>query len=149
MLASRSLRELCCLIQAALFNHCLSDHDLRELGAWADARGPHGLSPGVWCRALAHRACQRDEGFAAGIADLLDLRHLDAIAAVRASEPADLAERIDAWASAPDGAHLSGLLWALCTDARDEVHALGTRLCHEATTAACRSLATDSARRAG
>ena len=35
---------------------------------------------------------------------------------------------------------LPGLLWSLCTDPREPVHALGSRLCHEAAVVASRAL---------
>ena len=39
-------------------------------------------------------------------------------------------------AALAEGRALPGLLWSLCTDPRPEVHALGSRFCHEVTAAA-------------
>lgn len=144
---SRSLVDLCCLTQANLFQFCLAEEDLRGLGLWRDEPGRSGLSPAVWCRVLLHRACHASGAMAGAVSDLLDLRHLDAVVRARCSEPDALAERVEGWVRAPDGAELPGLLWSLCTDPRDDVHALGARLGHEAAAAAARRLVGSGAAR--
>lgn len=137
---SRSLADLCCLTQASLFQYCLTEEDLRALGLWQDAPGRTGFSPAVWCRLLLHRACHRSPPTASAVSDLLDLRFLDALVRVRCSEPEALEERVRDWVERPVGCELPGLLWSLCTDPREGVHALGVRLCHEAAAIASREL---------
>lgn len=140
MLESRSLRDLCCHTQATLLRACLSDDELRGLGAWDEGPNRLGFSPALWCRALVHRACHHEPATARRVSDLLDLQYLDAIVTVRCLEPDALRERVDSWVARPVPAELPGLLWALCTDPRDAVHALGARLCHEAVHVALRTL---------
>lgn len=140
MYRSRPLQDLCCLTQATLFNACLTEADLRELGAWSDAPSRRGFSPAVWCRALLHRACREDEAVARRLTDLLDLQYLDTVVAVRSMPLSELEEMVDLWIAEPRGEALPGLLWSLCTDSREGAGALGARLCHEAATAAFQSL---------
>lgn len=147
MRKSRSLQDLCCLTQATLLNACLTEGDLRTLGTWDDRPHRLGFSPAVWCRAALHRACQRDPGSAQRLSDLLDLRFLDTVVLVRCLEQGKLEEMVNAWVERPAGQALPGMLWALCTDSRDAVHALGARLCHEAATAALRALIDERASR--
>lgn len=135
---SRSVQDLCCVTQATLFNVCLSENDLRKLGAWTVCPSSLGFSPAVWCRASLHKACRCDASVAQRVTDLLDLAHMDSVIMVRGLHEEQLAEAVSRWLEQPDGRALPGLLWALCTDARPEVHVLGIRLCHEAVTFACR-----------
>ena len=137
---SRSVQDLCCTTQSTLFNVCLAEGDLGRLGRWAECPNRLGFSPAVWWRASLHRAGQRDASVARRVTDLLDLRHVDTIVLVRGLPRKQLEQAVDRWLVQPDGEALAGLLWALCTDARPEVHALGVRLCHEAVTVACREL---------
>lgn len=137
---TRRLRDLCCLTQATLLNVCLDDDDLRALGVWNDEPNGRGFSPAVWCRAFLHKACRRDPEVARQLSDVLDLRHVDSVVVVRCKDEDELAADVAAWLARPRGEELPGLLWALCTDHRDAVHALGARLCHEAATVAFRAL---------
>lgn len=141
---SRSIQDLCCITQSTLLNACLSEADLRGLGTWDDRPNRLGFSPGVWCRAFLHKECQRDPRSARRLSDSLDLQYLDTVILVRDMNEGDLEEVVNMWVERPDGRALPGLLWALNTDPRDEVHELGTRLCHEAVTAAFRVLIGDS-----
>lgn len=141
---SRSIQDLCCITQSTLLNACLSEADLRSLGTWDDRPNRLGFSPAVWCRAFLHKECQRDPRSARRLSDFLDLQYLDTVILVRNMNEGDLEEVVNLWVECPDGRALPGLLWALNTDPRDEVHELGTRLCHESVTAAFRVLIGDS-----
>lgn len=143
MLDSRPFQQLGCSIQATLFHACLTADDLRALGAWSDRPGRAGYSPHVWCRASLLRACRRDADLARTVADRLDLQFLDTIVRVRTLDEGDLEETVHLWVERPEPEALPGLLWALVTDPRDEVHALGHRLGHEAVTVAFRTLLDD------
>lgn len=149
MTPSRPLQELGCVIQATLLNVCLTERDLQQLGLWSDGANRLGFTPAVWCRAALHRQCQGDPDRARGLTDLLDLQFLDTVILVRCMDVGELAGMVDLWVSKPNGQALPGLLWALCTDSRDEVHALGARLCHESVTVAFRSLVQANATSAG
>ena len=139
MLNSRSIQDLCCLTQATLFNVCLDESDLRQLGVWGTERSRRGFTPSVWSRALLHRACQSDPDIARRVTDLLDVQFFDTVVTVRCMEETELEALVDRWLDDPCGAALPGLLWALCTDERAEAIACGSRLCHESVTLACRS----------
>jgi len=137
---SRPIQDLACITQSTLLNVCLSEDDLRALGVWSDAPNGAGFSPSVWCRAILHKSCHRDAACARRVADMLDLHFLDTVVHVRAMEVSEVERTVRLWIERPRGEALPGLLWALCTDGRDEVHALGVRLCHEAVAVACRTL---------
>jgi len=141
---SRPIQDLCCITQSTLLNACLTEADLRSLGAWDDHPNRLGFSPAVWCRAFLHKECQRQPTSARRLSDFLDLQYLSTVLHVRDMNEGDLEEVVNLWVERPDGKALPGLLWALSTDPRDEVHELGTRLCHEAVTAAFRALIGDS-----
>jgi len=147
MLRSRSIQDLGCLTQATLLNACLTEADLRGLRIWEDGPSRLGFSPAVWCRAHLHKACQGDPSSARRLSDLLDLRYLDTVVLVRCMGEDELERMANTWVEHPEGQALPGLLWALCTDPRDAVHALGARLCHEAVTVAFRCLVDETSRR--
>jgi len=135
---TRPLQSLCCLTQAALFNACLSDKDLMELRAWHAAPNRHRFSPALWSRATLHRTCREEPSTAQQVSDRLDLKYLDTVVLIRAMEVVELQRLVDLWVERPSGPALPGLLWALCTDGRSQVSALGARLSHEAAIVACR-----------
>ena len=137
---SRLLGDVSCATLSALFNLCLTDEDLSTLGVWREERNGLGYTPRVWCRALLHKICRREAAIGRRVADLLDLRHLDTVDLVRAMEAAEVEQCLDLWLEDLDGRVLPGLVWALCTDARRRVQALGSRLCNEALARACRVL---------
>jgi hypothetical protein len=139
MPTSRSFQDLCCLTQASLLHVCLTERDLGDLGIQLDLPLQNGFSPAVRCRAHLHKACQRDPATARRLADRLDLSHLDTILLVRSMRDEELEQWVAQWIERPDGRVLPGLLWALCTDPRGRVHALGARLCHESTAVAIRA----------
>lgn len=139
-MGSRTLQDLCCLTQATLFNVCLSEADLKELGAWHPGPNRPGFSPAVWSRAALHKECRKSSDAAARLTDHLDLRYLDTVMLIRGMEQPELERIVQLWIERPDGRALPGLLWSLCTDPRPQVHALGSRFCHEATAAACSAL---------
>lgn len=140
MPASRPLAHVRCLDLATLLNVCLAEEDLRRLGAWSEPPPERPVSAAVWSRATLHRRCREDEGAALRVSDLLDLRYLDTVLLVRGMQVGELERLVDLWVERPDGHALPGLLWALQTDPRCAVHALGARLGHEAVTAACQAL---------
>jgi hypothetical protein len=135
---SRSIQELCCLTQAALFHLCLSDDDLRELGSWPELENGTSLSRPLFARVSLHKRCRADAVAARRVADRLDLAYVDTVILVRHMTPSELERTVGLWLGFPSGAALPGLAWALCTDAREAVHALGARLCHEAALVASR-----------
>ena len=135
-MSSRTLQDLACLTQATLFNVCLSEDDLRELDAWRPEPNRAGFSPGVWSRAALHKACRQDDEVARKLTDHLDLRFLDTVILIRGMELHEIERIAELWTQRPEGRALPGLLWSLCTDPRPEVHALGSRFCHEVTAAA-------------
>lgn len=141
---SRPLQSICCLTQAALFNFCLSESDLEHLGAWDAQPNPHGFSPALWSRALLHRRCSADDALARRVADRLDLAHIETVMLIRVMDADAARGLVDLWVERPCGAVLPGLLWALCSDARGPLSALGTRLGHEAGVVAGRRLASES-----
>jgi hypothetical protein len=65
---------------------------------------------------------------AARVSDMLDLRHIDLVSRVRAQDTADLAREARCQAQSATGETLVGWAWALATDVRPEVSALGQRL---------------------
>ena len=136
---SRSLSDLCCLTQAAILNFCLDDQDLHGLDRSHDGRSPRGFSLAVRSRARLHRALQEERDVARAVSDLLDVRYLDDVVLARSSESEELEAQVNDWVESPDGTRLPGLMWALATDARASVHALGARLGHEAAVAASRA----------
>ncbi len=138
MKTQRSLQDLSCLTQATLFNVCLTESDLDGLGFWHEPPS-RAFTRHVWCRAALHRACQSRPEVAGQVGDLLDLRFVDTVCTVRALEPVEIAEIVYQWLDAPQGEVVAGWLWALCTDNRPEINALGARLCHETVNVACRS----------
>jgi hypothetical protein len=130
----RKLGAICCETHMLLLQFCLGDEDTQRLLAERDepARGLAG------CTAL-HRACHAEPGFAQSLADRLDLVHLEHVLEVRELDMDVLHERVLAWLAAPRHGELQGLLWALCSDERPEVHALGRRLAFEVSYSAHRS----------
>ena len=140
MYHSRSIQDLCCITKATLFTACLTEADLQSLRVWQDRQSPLGFSPAVWCRAILHKTCHRDPAMARRVTDLLDLQYLDTVLLVRYMQADELEEWVGLWLAKPDGTTLPGLLWALCTDNREEIHKLGSRLCHEAITVSMRAL---------
>jgi hypothetical protein len=140
MSRSRPVTDLCCIARATVFNVCLADEDLRRLDAWDDRRVPGDYTPAVRNRAALHLRCRTDEAVAGRLSDLLDLRYVDTVLAVRGMGEADVAATVDLWVAEPMGEALPGLLWALCTDPREAVRGCGVQLCHEAMTQACRGL---------
>lgn len=136
---SRPLSEIGCLTQAALFNFCLSEGDLRQLGAWSEAPCAQHYSPDLRSRARLHKLCCSDPEVAQHVTDLLDLQYLDTVVIVRAMETEQLVGMVDLCVRRPCGAALPALLWALCSDGREAVHSLGARLGHEAGVQACRA----------
>ncbi|GJM22400.1 MAG: hypothetical protein DHS20C15_23150 [Planctomycetota bacterium] len=142
-MASKPLfHDLCCVARATLFNLCVSDADLLELGVWDESPHASGYSPGVRCRAELHARTQSDEALNRRVRDRLDLQYLDTLMVVRGMDDRCLTETVDSFLEDPehDPRALPALLYALCTDDRSEVRALGVQLSHEAITMACREL---------
>ena len=132
---SRPIQGLGCPTLHFLTSFLLTDTDLVAIGCW-DAEMHGGLTPTAWCRSLLHVAIQQREDAARRVADLLDLRHLEEVLDVRASLPSELACRA---ANAVDGCgDARGLVWALVTDPRDEIHAIGRQTITEIYVRACR-----------
>lgn len=126
--ASRPLKGLGCPTLHFLTSFLLSDTDLMALRCWS-AEERDGLTPTAWCRSLLHIAIQCRPAVAAQVGDLLDLRHVDDVLAVRAAGVAAL--RVAAGSAFLEKDQGRGLTWALVTDPRDEVHALGKQLITE------------------
>jgi hypothetical protein len=132
---SRPIRSLGCPTLHFLTSFLLTDTDLVGIGCW-DAEMHSGLTPTAWCRSLLHVAIQQREDAARRVTDLLDLRHLEEVVDVRAALPSELACRAT---DAVDGqGNARGLVWALVTDPRDEVHSIGLQTITEIYVRACR-----------
>jgi hypothetical protein len=131
---ARKLGSICCETEMLLLQFCLQDEDRQRLLAERDepARGLAG------CTAL-HRACHAEPDFARSLADRLDLAYLEHVLEVRELDVDVLHTRVLAWLAAPRRSELQGLLWALCSDERPGVHALGRRLAFEVSYLAHRS----------
>ncbi|MEM1451016.1 MAG: hypothetical protein AAF957_05265 [Planctomycetota bacterium] len=127
-LSSRPLNELGCPTLHFLTAFLLTDTDLVGLGIW-DSEMRQGLTPTAWCRSHLHVAVQCNEHAARTVTDLLDLRYVDQILAVRSAGIDALS--VAAADAVADPGHARGLLWALLTDPRDKAHALGTQLMTE------------------
>lgn len=130
-----TLPRLGCYLQSAVLNLCLTDEDLRGLGHWQPGPNPRGYTPRLWSRIELHRACVHVEGVAERLEASLDLRFVEPIFAVREADPQDLPGLVSDLDQA--GPSLAGLLWALLSDPRPEVHHLGVRLAHECVSYAC------------
>jgi hypothetical protein len=135
----RSFGTLCCSLQATLIQFCLTDTDLACIGIEDAPAFGHGLSPASRRRSALFHGCQKDPALARCVTDRLDLAFLDTILLVRAMAPEALRSMVAMWATRPEGQALPGLLWALCSDERDDVHRLGTGLAHEAVGLASRT----------
>jgi len=118
---SKSLHELDCPTRMFLVSLCLSDADLTRLGAMPVASPCGGVSQRTAARAALHRACARSGPAARAMADLLDLRHLELVANVRALDACSIAALAEAHAREASGAELAGWAWALLTDPRPAV----------------------------
>lgn len=133
--ASRPIQSLGCPTLHFLTSFLLTDTDLVAIGCW-DAEMHGGLTPTAWCRSLLHVAIQQREDAARRVADLLDLRHVEEVMDVRMSTAPELECRA---ADAVDGHEdARGLVWALVTDPRDEVHAIAKQMITEIYVRACR-----------
>lgn len=138
---SRPIQTLGCPTLHFLTSFLLSDIDLMAIGCW-DAEMHEGLTPTAWCRSLLHVALQQREDAARRVADLLDLRHVEEVLDVRASLPTDLEARAAHAIDGREGAR--GLVWALVTDPRDDVHRLGKQVITEIYVRACRDFGSAS-----
>lgn len=104
-----------------VLNLCLSAADVRAV-----VGGPCGptcghVSNAVWQRNRLHAACCEATPLARRVTDLLDLRHVDALHAIRHA-PCALVAGIVRDAVANDRrATWPGLLWAVATDPRPAV----------------------------
>lgn len=133
--AARPIQSLGCPTLHFLTSFLLTDTDLVAIGCW-DAGMHGGLTPTAWCRSLLQVAIQQREDAARRVADLLDLRYLGEVMDVRASLTSELACRA---ANAVDGrGDARGLVWALVTDLRDEIHDIGRQTITEIYVRACR-----------
>lgn len=133
------LNELCCVARATLFHLCVDQDDLRALG-YLPAAEASEFSPAVLGRARLHHAIRHDDDALAALCDRLDLQFLDTVMHVRDLDVPDLLALGRAWTARPDGRALPALLWALCTDAREQAQAIGAHLCHEALAVAADTL---------
>lgn len=130
--------RLDCRTKSFVLGLCLSADDLEALVDWES--GPPcctHASPGVWRRNVLHAACRSDGAIARRVGDLLDLRHADAVLHVRSSERDVLAGEVRAHVLAGRRAAFAPTLWALATDARDEVRALAAIVVSEAFVLGC------------
>ena len=135
-----ALHALDCSTRMFLVSLCLTDEDLRALGflprqkACSDAR--HTAA-----RAALHRIVVDEPALARAVSDRLDLRHVETVLAVRASEPEALSERCADAGGRVSGDELAGWAWALLTDGRPVVFAQGRRLMTECIVRGLRLLA--------
>lgn len=133
------LSELDCATRHFLLTVCLCDEDLRLLGYW-DGEERAGLSPETWCRGYLATLCAKDGEAARAVADLLDLRYVDTVLAVREMCSHRVSCACRHAARGDYGRTLDGLLWAVLTDSRGPVRAAGHRLMNELCVQALRGI---------
>lgn len=138
--ASLSLGQIDCSTRMFLVGLCLDDGDLAGLGLLPRAADLSVRRRVAACSAL-HRLLAAEAGLQARVADLLDLRHLERVCAVRASAATQLETELVQAAERADGCALAGWAWALLTDPRPEVFALGRRWMSECFVRGTRLLA--------
>ena len=136
---SHPIDHLCCQALSAVFSFCLGDAELEGFGLLG-SRSPAG--PSVRLRALAHlrRAAAEQPAVARKLTDHLDLAYADTVLTVRALAVEGAERVVELWSLRPDGEALPGLVWALCSDAREPVRRAGLRLARTATWLGCRGL---------
>jgi len=123
-----------------LVSLCLGDQDLERLGATAACR--HAcVAPATAALSALHRVCAQDSAVARAVGDVLDLRHLERVLFVRDRSAAELRAEARGQARLGRGESLAGWAWALVTDDRPEVIALGQRLMADVYVRGLRSLA--------
>jgi hypothetical protein len=140
-----ALQHLDCSTRMFLVSLCLADEDLSALGFLPSDRS---CGPGrrTAARAALHRILVCEPALARRVADLLDLRHLEQVAAVRAEEPHAIEARLQHGCDELGGEALAAWSWALFTDGRREVYLLGRRLMGECFVRAMGLLAAAPAR---
>lgn len=136
---SQSFSDLSGPSRSAVLSLCLTAEDLKHLGVW------HNCPRGQLCSDLQSRrrldcACSKDAFLARRVCDQLDMRFADTVILVRCMELNELLRLQALWISQPNGEALPGLVWALCSDARPEVHGLGAQLGQAALLRGCRLL---------
>lgn len=136
---SPALTQLDCAARHFLLTVCLEDADIEALGYW-DGEERAGLRPATWCRGYLATLCAKDDEPARRVADLLDLRHLEAVLSARETCPGRLGRACHHAARGEYGGDLAGLLWAVLTDRRPAVYAAGHRLMNELCVVALRGL---------
>ena len=137
---SKSVGQLDCPERMFLTTLCLTDADLETLRVLPE--GPECcVSRDTAARTVLHRLCALEPGLSRGVTDLLDLRHASVVTHVRSCESAELAPVARSRGIASTGEELAGWAWALLTDPREEVTALGRRLMGECYVRGMRGLA--------
>ncbi len=129
--------QLDCRTKSFVLALCLDDEDVAGVGRFEDA--PDGLGPSraVWRRNYLHSACRAETALARAVQDFLDLRFAGAVLSVRGASVLDLRQDVRRCIADRRLHEVPSLLWALATDSRDGVRALGQELVCEAFLAAC------------
>jgi len=119
---------------------CLDDDDLRDLGAPAS---PPGLDREVSLlgRWKVHRSLRPASSLARRAGDRLDLRHAEVVLWARAEANARVAGVVADVLSRGTGDGLPALVWALVTDERRQIQALGVMLARMGSLLACGAVA--------
>lgn len=132
--------QLDCRTQSFVLGICVHDRDLESLLPWHEITFPDGVPAELSRRSYLHAHCRNDSTVARRVSDVLDVRHVEMVLAIRSASEHDVRDRFLDVVNARRKAQYPALLWALATDARAGVRVIGGHMLCECFLLGCRYL---------
>ncbi|MFN0242911.1 MAG: hypothetical protein ACKVWV_08485 [Planctomycetota bacterium] len=139
-MTSTPLWQLDCRTQSFVLGICVDDPDLESLLPWHAIALPCGVPAELGRRSYLHALCKRETPVARSLSDILDLRHVETVLAIRSASERDVRARFLETVRARRHTQYPALLWAIATDARPGVRVVGGHLLCECFLLGCRYL---------